>query len=338
MCIRDRYHLLPESSALYPSAETSRNEVVDEISSKKLKRVPSSPHIGRENVRSPVQSNVLLGLHHRNSEPNNPESSVASDEITDHRKFSFAPQQKIPEEPCEEEKDIVEIPPANPSPLTRKGSKGGQIKQRLMNFESFPRRSKELSSPHFGNVDANSLKKLNFEEKKSPGQVSTRPLTSMVSGKEYGKDNEGGRRGSLQEGTEEIMVLIVDDDSFSVLTMERFIKGKGNWKHRIVMNGDDAVDEIQRNYEKYHCVIMDCEMPGKDGYDATREIREFEASHKSSSRIPIFGVSGNEAQEDREKALNAGMTKYFTKPVDFPSFLGELYENATSFKIMKRFG
>lgn len=81
------------------------------------------------------------------------------------------------------------------------------------------------------------------------------------------------------------------------------------------VNGKEAVDRIRAGGEgKYDMVFMDIQMPVMDGYEATEEIRKTEG--KYFSVIPIIAMSANTFTEDVEKAKNAGMNDYISKPVE----------------------
>lgn len=58
-------------------------------------------------------------------------------------------------------------------------------------------------------------------------------------------------------------------------------------------------------------------MPRKDGYQACREIREWEAKAKFKKPIPIIALSANVMSDVHDKCVEAGFSKYITKPVDF---------------------
>ena len=69
---------------------------------------------------------------------------------------------------------------------------------------------------------------------------------------------------------------------------------------------------------------MDIQMPNMDGYEAARTIRRFEDRKKAA--VPILAMTANAFQEDREKALNAGMDGHIAKPIDPAAMLRTIAE------------
>jgi CheY-like chemotaxis protein len=70
----------------------------------------------------------------------------------------------------------------------------------------------------------------------------------------------------------------------------------------------------QAKTDRYDMILMDVQMPVMDGYQATCEIRSL--PNPQISGIPIIAMTANAFQEDRDKAIEAGMDDYIAKPID----------------------
>ncbi|MDQ3487481.1 MAG: ATP-binding protein [Acidobacteriota bacterium] len=103
-------------------------------------------------------------------------------------------------------------------------------------------------------------------------------------------------------------ILVADDNAvnqkIAVIQLQKL-----GLQADVVGTGRDALDAVAR--ERYDLVLMDCEMPDLDGFEATRAIREAEAGGR---RIPIVAMTANAGAEDRQRCLDAGMDDYLTKP------------------------
>ncbi|MGI9510596.1 MAG: response regulator [Geminicoccaceae bacterium] len=80
-------------------------------------------------------------------------------------------------------------------------------------------------------------------------------------------------------------------------------------------NGKVAVEKVQQS--SFDLILMDCQMPEMDGFEATQKIREMNASGEVVS-LPIIALTANAMVGDREKCLAAGMNDYLSKPVRKP--------------------
>ena len=107
-------------------------------------------------------------------------------------------------------------------------------------------------------------------------------------------------------------ILIVEDMETNRLTAAALIKKLGYQTDEAV-NGADAVEKVIQN--SYELVLMDCQMPEMDGYEATARIREMEA-RKNRDPVPIVAMTGNAFDSDRQKCLDCGMDDFIAKPVD----------------------
>ena len=73
--------------------------------------------------------------------------------------------------------------------------------------------------------------------------------------------------------------------------------------------------QTSTNNNQFELIIMDCQMPEMDGYEASRQIRSGVAGDCYST-INIIAMTANTMQGDREKCIDAGMTDYIAKPID----------------------
>ena len=115
-------------------------------------------------------------------------------------------------------------------------------------------------------------------------------------------------------------VLFVDDNLINQIVGSEMLLKLG-LDFDAVMNGQEALDA--RKSERYDAVLMDCQMPVMDGFEATRQIRQYEQENQIK-RISIVALTANAMHGDREKCLAAGMDDYLAKPYTEESLFNTL--------------
>ena len=110
-------------------------------------------------------------------------------------------------------------------------------------------------------------------------------------------------------------ILIVDDNSYNVLINRKMIENLNIFKRIDIdileaENGQIAVDIMSRESNRVKLILMDCEMPIMDGYEASKKIRE------SGCTVMIMGVSGNSGDQYVRKCKLSGMNGLLSKPIN----------------------
>ncbi|WP_017443889.1 response regulator [Gayadomonas joobiniege] len=118
-----------------------------------------------------------------------------------------------------------------------------------------------------------------------------------------------------------LKLLVAEDNEINQLVIAESLKLlKVNFD--LANNGQEAVTMAQQN--NYDAILMDCQMPVMDGYEATRTIRAFD------SYIPIIALTADAMPEDKQRAFACGCNKHLSKPLDINELshtLAECIEN-----------
>ena len=116
-----------------------------------------------------------------------------------------------------------------------------------------------------------------------------------------------------------LRVLVAEDNAVNRNVVRMQLKRHG-CKCETVENGLAAVEAAQQS--RYDLILMDCEMPEMDGFEATRRIRAWEAESRAQGRtvpaVPIIALTAKAMSGDREACLAAGMNDYLSKPLRAP--------------------
>jgi CheY-like chemotaxis protein len=108
---------------------------------------------------------------------------------------------------------------------------------------------------------------------------------------------------------EPAIVLVVEDSPINQIVAVRALERCG-CRAKVANNGLEALEALAA--EHYDAVLMDCQMPEMDGYEATLELRRREGHARHT---PVIAMTANAMEGDRERCLDAGMDDYVSKPM-----------------------
>lgn len=105
-------------------------------------------------------------------------------------------------------------------------------------------------------------------------------------------------------------ILVAEDFPPNQIQVQKLLEKMG-CSVTIANNGEVAIELLRNNHDSYDLVLMDCQMPELDGYEATHIIRK----ESWGKKIPIIAMTAHALQGDREKCLGVGMSDYISKPI-----------------------
>ncbi|MEN8143056.1 MAG: response regulator, partial [Thermodesulfobacteriota bacterium] len=135
------------------------------------------------------------------------------------------------------------------------------------------------------------------------------------------------RHSIAESHKQEVRILLVEDNVINQKVASAVLDKLG-YRTEIAANGLEALESLQKM--PFDLIIMDCEMPEMDGYEATRKIREWQdhtdPTMRDKGALPIIAMTAHALEGEREKCLAAGMDDFLSKPVS-PQNLAELLKN-----------
>ena len=185
-----------------------------------------------------------------------------------------------------------EIPETSDTPLLAYTSSNDRNAQRCneVGFNAF------LTKPTRREILFKTIEKLLGKEKKHQD-------------KEQKKEQLITQYSVREELKQTIQILLVEDNPVNQ-KLATLILTKAGYKVDVADNGQLAIDAYSASPDKYDLILMDIQMPEKDGLEATKELRE-----KGFNKIPIIAMTANAMKGDREICLQAGMNDYISKPI-----------------------
>jgi two-component system sensor histidine kinase/response regulator len=121
-------------------------------------------------------------------------------------------------------------------------------------------------------------------------------------------------------------LLLVEDNEINQQVATELLKAAG-YTCDVCANGKQAVDAVQAG--NYDLVLMDCQMPEMDGYEATGVIRQWEIQ-QGRQRLPIIALTANALSGDRQQCLDAGMSDYLKKPLSRRELIAAVEKHLTA--------
>ncbi|MDQ3942733.1 MAG: response regulator, partial [Actinomycetota bacterium] len=183
--------------------------------------------------------------------------------------------------------------------LTSMGLRGEAEQARRVGFSAYLTKPVRQSRLYDAIVTVMSLPE--EEEEQSPEEHETPIITrhSLEEARAHARERLSSRA----------HVLVAEDNAVNQKVAVRMLERLG-YRADVAANGLEAVEAL--SHIPYAAVLMDVQMPEMDGYEATKEIRRREGDDRHT---PVIAMTANAMEGDREKALEAGMDDYVSKPV-----------------------
>ncbi|KKK86269.1 hypothetical protein LCGC14_2764920, partial [marine sediment metagenome] len=108
-----------------------------------------------------------------------------------------------------------------------------------------------------------------------------------------------------------LTVLLAEDNPINQIVATRLLQHQG-CEVSLAVDGEEAVNKASAN--SYDLILMDCEMPDVDGYEATRQIRQWELEQNKKA-TPIYALSAHTLIEQVELCYASGMDGHISKPI-----------------------
>lgn len=164
-----------------------------------------------------------------------------------------------------------------------------------------------------------------------PGEGSTFTITLRFRVQAHPLSSEDSEEGFANLLNKKI--LLVDDNMANLEIESEILQGMG-FHVETVTDGSISVEKVgQSSPGDYDLVLMDIQMPGMNGWDATKAIRRLEDPVLSS--IPIIALSADAFESDKQMSRESGMDAHLTKPIDIPLLLETISKTLQAHKLLQ---
>jgi signal transduction histidine kinase/DNA-binding response OmpR family regulator len=187
------------------------------------------------------------------------------------------------------------------------------------------RENPALSGPPILMLSSLDLKSLN-PELRAAGRYVTKPVTRpmllqtiLTILRDVPKAAGTQQTTSPSAAKRPLRVLLAEDNAVNQTVVARVLEKQG---HSVTVSGSGAEALAVYERERFDIILMDVQMPGMNGYDATKAIREREL--QSGQHIPIIALTAHALKGDREICMEAGMDDYLGKPVHMKELVAAL--------------
>jgi CheY-like chemotaxis protein len=128
---------------------------------------------------------------------------------------------------------------------------------------------------------------------------------------------QGSKTHNHNTVTQKRKILIVEDNDINQVIVKQHLSAH---KTLSAKSGIEALEALKKMKVTFDLILMDCQMPDMDGFEATRRIRRGEAGERYVN-APIIALTANAMKGDKEDCFNAGMNDYLSKPFDVQDLL-----------------
>ena len=132
--------------------------------------------------------------------------------------------------------------------------------------------------------------------------------------------NRSQHEADRPDDDEPFRILLTEDNEVNVLMVEAMLADSG-CALDVANNGEAALAKFRA--ERYDLILMDVQMPGIDGHQATRELRRIEATERRRP-VPVVALTAHAFERDVQRSLEAGCNAHLTKPVSREDLLATI--------------